>query len=340
MGRLPTGDPKGGDSPPRGTVVLAAYKPPVDLFEIQLKSIQRQTVRDFECLISADGDAGYVRSLVQEAVGDDPRFRVIGYDERLGFYANFERALSAVDLNSRWVALSDQDDRWYPHKLEQLIPCLSQYSLVASQSRVVRSGGSPVVLGATRRKDTHPEYFFIENQYTGGTCVFRRELLDLALPFPKLNTASQVHDHWLAVCAAASEGSKVTNWMLQDYVQHGQNAIGEAERGFSPSKSIVNARKLARKYEGSDDVAALARTIYRVGVGWRETMALALAERIPGSSFAQSLLKDYGPQRNSVRTGALVIRGVLSGQVHMRAAAEYLAGLLVMPLARLQKSPR
>ena len=120
-----------------GVVVLAAYRPDPELFAIQLRSIRDQTRRDFRCLIGADGGQEDVRALVAEIVGDDPRFEVIGWDDNLGFYLNFERLLLAVPDDASWVALSDQDDRWYPDKLERLVPLLDESTLATGQARVV-----------------------------------------------------------------------------------------------------------------------------------------------------------------------------------------------------------
>jgi hypothetical protein len=62
------------------------------------------------------------------------------------------------------------------------------------------------------------------NLVTGATVVFRRELMDLAAPFPAL----WLHDEWLAILAAAGGG---IDWMpdrLIDYRQHGANEVGVA----------------------------------------------------------------------------------------------------------------
>lgn len=74
-----------------GIVAMAAYRPPEKLFKRQLLSIQRQTYTDFRCLISVDGDHEEVAGMVRRICGDDDRFAVIGFDDRLGFYGNFER---------------------------------------------------------------------------------------------------------------------------------------------------------------------------------------------------------------------------------------------------------
>ena len=46
--------------------------------------------------------------------------RLYRHEAKLGFYGNFERALSLVPANAELIALADQDDEWYPEKLEVL----------------------------------------------------------------------------------------------------------------------------------------------------------------------------------------------------------------------------
>ena len=310
-----------------GAIVLAAYRPPAELFAVQLASIQNQTVTDFVCLVTADGDAARVAEMVRDAVGDDERFRVLGYDERLGFYANFERGLAAVPETARWVALSDQDDRWYPDKLERLLPALAGCSLVSGQSRVVAQPGERVVSASTGRKGIEPRYFVFENQFTGGSTVLRREVLDLALPFPRFASASQFHDHWLAVCAAAQSGAEVLDAVVQDYIQHGDNVIGEGEKSFSPLRSVRNTLRLTQKSDQGHGIRAIAATVYGVGVGWREAMAGELARRLPGSPVASELAGLFGPSRRTPATLRALMKGIATRRITLRAALEYTAGL-------------
>ncbi|MDQ4490980.1 glycosyltransferase [Sinomonas sp. ASV486] len=321
------GRAEGAESLGHGAIVLAAYRPPADLFRVQLASIQNQTIRDFDCLITADGGAADVEALVRDAVGDDARFRVIGYDNRLGFYANFERGLAAVPPTARWVALSDQDDRWYPAKLERLLPTLADRSLVSGQSRVVAQPGERVVSQSTRRKSLEPRYFVLENQFTGGSTVLRRDVLDLALPFPQSDSASQFHDHWLAVCAAAQAGAEVLDVVVQDYIQHGANVIGEGEKSFSPIRSLRNALRLTYKAERGGGPRAIAATVYDVGVGWREVMAAELARRVPESAVSAELSVLFGPSRHVMMALRTLLIGVVGRKITPRATLEYAAGL-------------
>jgi len=245
------------DSNTFGVVALAAYKPDWDLFRNQLRSIQNQTHSQFQCLISADGGFVEVRDFVASALGGDERFQVVGFEERLGFYGNFERALQHVPADAEWVALSDQDDFWYPSKIEMMLPHLNDVSLVAAQARVVRIPGDEVVTESTQRKNVGLDALLAQNQVTGSLCVFRSGLLDLALPFPRLNTISQVHDHWLAVCAKSTGGALVVEDVVQDYVQHGGNVLGEVVGRKPIRKSIEHVLALSKKYQGSGSPLAV-----------------------------------------------------------------------------------
>ncbi len=318
-----------------GIIVLAAYDPDPELFARQLRSIQAQTMTAFRCLITSDGAPETTRSRMTAAVGDDTRFEVLGSDERLGFYGNFERGLQAVPHDASWVALSDQDDFWYPEKLQTLIPHLEDVCLVAGQARVVHHPSGDVVAPTTGRRDVAVEEFALDNQYTGGQMVFRPSLLELALPFPRLRTPAEVHDHWLAVCAAFVGGSRIVGDVVQDYVQHGGNVIGESTPGFSPLRSLRNARRIAQRYEGRSDLCGMMGAVYRVGAGWREVMAETLSARIPAASERLDVVVGlYGRRRRGGRTAMFVIGAARRGAVSVRSAAEYLAGAALSPIYR------
>ncbi|WP_377643912.1 methyltransferase domain-containing protein [Oryzobacter terrae] len=273
-----------------GAVVLAAYRPNPALFRVQLESIRDQTRGDYVCLIGADGDQSSVAPLVDEIVGADERFRVVGWDDNLGFYLNFERLLAALPDDVAWVALSDQDDRWHPDKLERLVPLLADVALATGQARVVEVPGQRVV-ARTQRRVVGPRDLLVQNQVTGSQTVFRRDLLDVALPFPRLRTETQLHDHWLAMCAVASEGYAVLDEVLQDYVQHGANLVGEvADRHPRTPWGVARlVRDLADRYEGGHRPAQLLLAAHRAGLGWRRLLANELAARMPTSATTLDL---------------------------------------------------
>ena len=298
-----------------GVVVLAAFRPDPALFRAQLTSIQQQTLRDFRCLVGADGGQAEVALLVRDAVGDDDRFEVVGWDDNVGFYLNFERLLAAVPADAGWVALSDHDDRWYPDKLERLVPLLEQAVLVTGQARVVAADGR-VLVPRTDRRVVPVEDLLLQNQVSGALAVFRAQLLDLALPFPRFRTLTQFHDHWLAVCAAASDRYLVLDEVVQDYVQHTGNEVGEGGGLAAWLRRVVgHARSTRATGEG------MTAELRRFTVGWRLTMVDTLAGR------GVHLTWPRGSRRS--RALALAARGLGSSRVSVRVALPIAAGAAV-----------
>jgi len=65
----------------------------------------------------------------------------------------------------------------------------------------------------------------LANTVTGAASLFRRELLDLVLPFPE-PVGDPFHDQWIASVALATGRIAYVDRPLYDYVQHGGAARG------------------------------------------------------------------------------------------------------------------
>lgn len=280
-----------------GAIALAAYEPDPELFARQLRSIREQTLGDFVCVVSADGGAGRVRELVAEVTDEDPRFRVVGFDDRVGFYRNFERALESIPDDAAWIALSDQDDLWHAGKLERLVPLLDDHTIVSGQARVVEHPSGRVLEQTTHRRNAGALSLTATNQFSGAMSVLRREVLELALPFPAMPSRVEVHDHWLAVCAAVLGRTLVVDDVLQDYVQHTGNVLGEVDDTsgrIRPGSAVRTLLAAGERYAGSRSPAALGRTLYDMGYGWRSQMTRALSARLPPSRPLAELQRVFG----------------------------------------------
>jgi glycosyltransferase involved in cell wall biosynthesis len=216
---------------PLVAICMATYEPPIDLFAEQVGSIKGQTHPDWVCLISDDGTSPQRLSAMREVVGSDPRFVWLENEGRLGFYGNYERALAAVPHEAEFVALADQDDRWYPEKLEALLRGIGDHDLVYGDMRVVSDDGS--VLSETfwnRRRNNYTDLasMLVGNTVTGAASLFRARLLERALPFPP-RRGDAYHDHWIALTGLTGQGLAYVDRPLQDYIQHDQAAQGHEE---------------------------------------------------------------------------------------------------------------
>ncbi|WP_295827997.1 glycosyltransferase [uncultured Microbacterium sp.] len=313
-------------APAPGYVVLAAYQPPEVLFTRQLRSIQAQTLSAFRCIIVADGGADDVRAMMRHAVGEDDRFAVAGFDERVGFYRNFERGLAEVPLDAPWVALSDQDDEWMPDKLAVLVSALDRAALVSGQARVVTYPDGVVVAASTHRRSVSAPALVLENQFSGALCVFRGSLLQTALPFPHYPGPAQVHDHWLAVCAAVTDGLDVVDRVVQDYVQHSSNVLGEADTARLGWRQTLRRRREALRAETDvRGLRAVAKSLYAVNAGWTEAMVDTLAARVDDER-ARQLAAAFSGHRRRGRNVRTVVAAARRGEISPRTAVVHLIG--------------
>lgn len=210
----------------------------------QLSSILGQSRPPHELVLSDDASTDGTVELAAGIMAGHPEvdFRVLRNDPPLGVTKNFERAVKAT--TGELIALSDQDDVWHSGRLERIIAefeARPELLLLHGDARLVDASGSPLGRALFEAIDTTAwelerinsghafEALVRRNLATGATVVFRRDLLERALPFP----GSWVHDEWLAVIAAAS-GHGTVDFLaepLVDYRQHGGNQIGARKLG-------------------------------------------------------------------------------------------------------------
>ena len=261
---------------PLVAICMATYEPEPALLEAQLDSIRAQTHENWACLVSDDGSSGERWERLAELTAADPRFTLSRGEGRLGFYLNFERALEMVPAEAGFVALADQDDRWYPEKLATLLAACAGAQLAYSDMRIVDEQGA--LLAETfwegrRNNYTNLASLLLSNTVTGAASLFRRELLELALPFPP-PVGDPFHDQWLASLALATGEIAYVDRPLYDYVQHGGGALGHAaamgswdpRRLLSPRHPRRSLRAVAahgrRSYaENVERIGLAARTI-------------------------------------------------------------------------------
>ncbi len=251
-------------------VCMATYNPDLARFRRQVESIRGQDFTNWICLVSDDASEPGARAGMRDVLSGDPRFQFIEHGEQVGFYHNFERCLQLVPAQASWVALADQDDLWYPHKLSTCLARLTgPTQLVYCDMRIVSASGRVHSATYWTKRTNHYrsqdiDLLAVANTVTGAACVFRRGLLDLALPFPP-RYGNVFHDHWLAVLAAASGGIRYVDEPLYDYLQTPEGVIGHyasLRRTLKDFTQSVGARSKSPWKAPSRFVAsAVGRTI-------------------------------------------------------------------------------
>lgn len=233
----------------------------------QVRSICTQAPPPRQIVVSDDGSGdGSVevvrRMLAQCGMADATELTVFENSPPLGVTRNFEQAVRAC--RHPLIALCDQDDVWYPGRLARLAAVFDarpELLLLHTDARLVDGDLVPLGMTLFEALEVRPaeltaihegrafEVLLRRNLATGATTVFRRDLLEVALPFPD----AWLHDEWLAALAAATGAIDVLAEPWIDYRQHGSNQVGAARPTLA-----VKMRK-AMDTRGSKHVERLQR---------------------------------------------------------------------------------
>ncbi|HEX3240786.1 MAG TPA: glycosyltransferase [Solirubrobacterales bacterium] len=329
---------------PLVAICMASFDPDPALLERQIASIRAQTHENWVCLVSDDGSAPERFELLRSRTAADPRFRLEAAPQRLGFYLNFERALGMVPAEAEFVALADQDDYWYPEKLAALLAGRGGAELVYSDMRIVDEAGATISETFWRgRRNNHTDLasLLLANTVTGAASLFRRELLELALPFPP-PVGDPFHDQWLAAVALASGEIAYVDRPLYDYVQHGAAARGHeaAVRAYAPGQHISwrdprgTLRRLAARGERSyeDNVQRIglsARTLeQRIGTAMTAEKARAVRRLArlgqppePAAWLALRSLRRFGGHNETMGTELSLAAAIWWRRLHAVSAS-------------------
>ncbi len=217
-----------GARPARIAICMATYEPPIDLLERQLDSIRAQTNTDWFCVISDDDSSPETLAAIERLVDGDPRFALSSAGPRRGFFHNFERALRLAPPEAEFVAFADQDDRWDAQKLDVLLNRIGGATVAYSDARIVTPSGellSETYWSQRRNNNSNFVSLLLANTVSGSAALFRREVVERALPFPYAS-GGLFHDHWLATVGLALGRIAYVDRPLYDYVQHDAALLG------------------------------------------------------------------------------------------------------------------
>lgn len=216
------------------SVVLCTYNGERYVAE-QLDSILVQTYRNLEILICDDASTDGTVAILQRYALRDSRINVRVNRENVGYNKNFENALQLARAD--WLAVSDQDDIWLPHKLASLYRCATDDTLlVHSYSAEFRNDDAAAAVinrSRVRFQGNKTRELLFYNTVSGHTMLFHKSLLAASLPFPD----GVYYDWWLGVNASLRSCVQLHPEALVLHRQHSSNA----------SQITANKNKAERK---------------------------------------------------------------------------------------------
>jgi len=166
----------------------------------QINSILSQLHEEDEIIIADDGSIDNTIPIIESF--NDRRIKLLHHIKKSEKYKsnyttrNIEFALQ--NATGDLIFLADQDDVWFPNKIEVMQPFLVKYDLVISDCIVTDEDLN--VLHQSYFNLIHSKQGFIhniiKNSYLGCCMAFKRELLKIALPIP---TGPIAHDIWIGL---------------------------------------------------------------------------------------------------------------------------------------------
>lgn len=111
---------------PTVSVVMATYNGERFLRE-QMDSILAQTYPISEIIVQDDGSTDATLDIIKDYAAQHKNIRLFQNEHNLGYNLNFETA--AKRATGDLIAIADQDDVWFPEKIERLVGGIGDHSL-------------------------------------------------------------------------------------------------------------------------------------------------------------------------------------------------------------------
>ncbi len=188
----------------------------------QLQSIIDQTLQVYEIIVVDDCSTDNTIEIVKSFC-HDPRIKLFRNQTTLGYVKNFEKAISLSSGN--YIALSDQDDIWYPDKIQELVMGIKDHLLIYHNSLYMDKNGNSLnrdLFDRNKYLNGQKSLAFVFGScITGHTMMFRKELLQFIFPFPK----TFPHDWWIGYVASCEGSIYYLDKILTGYRVHDNNVI-------------------------------------------------------------------------------------------------------------------
>ncbi|WP_455043056.1 glycosyltransferase family 2 protein [Leptotrichia buccalis] len=213
-------------------ILMATYNGEKYLPE-QIESIIFQTYKEWNLLIRDDGSSDDTFEILTKYEKKDNRIRIIK-DEKgnLGTVKNFEELLKIS--NSELIMFSDQDDVWKKDKIEVMMKYIDDFDLIISDAIITNERLEPQYKSLFSVVSSRNGIIknIIKNTYYGCCMLFKRKILEKALPIPKNKEIG--HDLWIGLISEKYYKVKFIDEKLIYFRRHSNNitTINKSKRSI------------------------------------------------------------------------------------------------------------
>lgn len=230
---------------PAVTVLIGAFENERTVAHA-VKSILAQTQTDLELIVIDDGSQDRSAAVAQEAIGTDPRGRVMRLERNLGIARSLNAGLEAAA--APFVAIQDADDFSEPERLEREVAVLSSepdVAVVGSRMREVDQAGRVLQPRTSFAAGDIGPVLMRFNPIPNGSALIRRDAARAVGGYdPRYRYATE-YDLWLRL--AERHRLLALDDELATRVMGGGNVAARAERAQLAEGIAIRARALRRR---------------------------------------------------------------------------------------------
>lgn len=212
------------------SVVMATFNGALFL-EKQIHSILAQSRMPVSIIICDDGSTDDTVAILKKFSNQYPVIKYFVNEERLGVIGNFKKAVSFAN-DADFIALSDQDDIWFPTKLEKLCEKMTsiddgQAPAMVYSDLIVIDGNEKILNPSFWNELGHDGYrhnfqtLLFGNFVTGCTILMNQPMRH---HFGRMPADVLMHDAWLALIAFSFGKVDSIREPLVQYRKHSTNA--------------------------------------------------------------------------------------------------------------------
>lgn len=185
----------------------------------QIESILLNLSPEDEIVVSDDGSSDETIDIVLSF--KDNRIRIVDGPCK-GLVLNFANAID--NCRGDYIFLCDQDDYWYPNKVERVLKAFEEHNcvLIEHNGRVIDDDQNIIYPDFFKFRRVRSGFLknLIRNTYHGCLIAFRSELKDRLKPYPEKGC---FHDQWIGLVAEKHGGCFFLDEILMDYYRHPGN---------------------------------------------------------------------------------------------------------------------
>lgn len=227
-------------------VLLATYNGGEYLCE-QLNSIEMQTYSNWHLFVSDDGSNDDTLEIIKAfQIKNFDRVTIVSPSEPVkGAKENFFHLIHVVPRGYSGYCFCDQDDRWYPGKIEKSLLALESIGGLKEESpcltfcdaRVVNDSLDTISDSFVSYTDVNPmstslAELLVQNPISGAEMMINECALNLAARATVLQ-GIDMHDQWIGLITSLFGRISYIDEPLFDYRQHGYNTVGAKKMGIT-----------------------------------------------------------------------------------------------------------